>query len=68
MRAINAWIAGEAARDPRIEFADTRAAAAAPGQPDRLGGSPDGLHPDVAGYRRMAEALEPAILRWLVKM
>jgi lysophospholipase L1-like esterase len=65
MRAINAWIAAEAARDPRIEFADTRAAAAAPGQPDMLASSPDGLHPDVAGYRAMAEALEAAILRAL---
>lgn len=65
MREINSWIAAEAARDPRIEFADTRAAASAPGQPDKLAGSPDGLHPDVAGYRRMAEVLEPAIRRWL---
>jgi lysophospholipase L1-like esterase len=65
MREINAWIAAEAARDPRIEFADTRAAAAAPGRPDRLSGSPDGLHPDVAGYRKMAEALETAIGKWL---
>jgi lysophospholipase L1-like esterase len=65
MHDINKWIAAEAARDAHIEFADTRAAAAAPGQPDRLSGSPDGLHPDVAGYRKMAEALEPAILRML---
>jgi lysophospholipase L1-like esterase len=65
MREINAWIAAEAVRDPHIEFADTRAAAAAPGQPDKLSGSPDGLHPDVAGYRKMADALEPAILRRL---
>jgi len=65
MREINAWIAAEAARDPRIEFADTRAAAAAPGQPDHLSGSPDGLHPDVAGYRKMAEALAPALRRLL---
>lgn len=68
MREINKWIAAEAARDPRIEFADTRAAAAAQGQPDKLSGSPDGLHPDVAGYRKMADALEPAILRWLTKI
>lgn len=65
MREINAWIAAEAARDPRILFADTRAAAAAPGQPDLLAGSPDGLHPDVQGYRRMAEALEPVLKSWL---
>ena len=63
MREINKWIAAEAARDPRIEFADTRAAASAPSQPDKLAGSPDGLHPDAAGYRKMADALEPAILR-----
>jgi lysophospholipase L1-like esterase len=68
MREINAWVAAEAARDTNIEFADTRAAAAAPGKPDMLSGSPDGLHPDVAGYRKMAEALEPAILRTLEKM
>ncbi|HUR21263.1 MAG TPA: GDSL-type esterase/lipase family protein [Vicinamibacterales bacterium] len=63
MRDINKWIAAEAARDANIEFADTRAAAAAPGQPDRLAGSPDGLHPDVAGYKAMAEALEPALVK-----
>jgi lysophospholipase L1-like esterase len=61
MRAINTWIAAEAARDPHITLADTRAAVAAPGQPDRLASSPDGLHPDVAGYRRMADALSAAI-------
>lgn len=63
MREINAWIAAEAARDRRIAFADTRAATSAPGQPDLLAGSPDGLHPDVQGYRRMAEVIEKAILR-----
>jgi lysophospholipase L1-like esterase len=63
MHTINAWIASEAERDPRIEFANTRAAAAAPGQPDTLSGSPDGLHPDVAGYRAMAKVLEQAILK-----
>lgn len=62
MREINAWIAAVADRDPGMAFADTRAAVAAPGQPDTLSGSPDGLHPDVEGYRKMAEALEPAIL------
>ena len=61
MREINAWIAAEGRRDPRIRVADTRAAVAAPGQPDRLAGSPDGLHPDVAGYRNMAAALAPVI-------
>lgn len=57
MREINLWIAAEAARDANIHFADTRAAVAAPGDPDRLASSDDGLHPDVAGYRRMADAI-----------
>lgn len=62
MHAINAWIAAEAAADPNIVFADTRKAAAAADDLDRLSGSPDELHPDVEGYRKMAEALAPAIL------
>jgi lysophospholipase L1-like esterase len=61
MHEINAWIGAEAARDGWIAFVDTRAAAADPNDPDRLAGSPDDLHPDVDGYRRMAEALLPAI-------
>ena len=61
MHEINAWIAAECARDPRLTFVDTRKAVAADGQPDQLRGSPDGLHPDVDGYRRMALALEPAL-------
>jgi hypothetical protein len=28
-------------------------------------GSPDGLHPDVAGYHRMADAIEPMVRRVL---
>ncbi len=65
MRAINDWIRARAAADPRIVFVDTRAAVAAPGQPDMLASSPDGLHPDAAGYKRMADAIEPAIRRAL---
>ncbi len=61
MHEINAWIAAEAARDPNIQFVDTRAAAASPDHPDRLSGSPDGLHPDVPGYRKMADALAPVL-------
>ncbi|HUF46851.1 MAG TPA: GDSL-type esterase/lipase family protein [Vicinamibacterales bacterium] len=65
MHAINGWMAAEAARDPNLTFVDTRQAVAAPGQPDRLAGSPDDLHPDVEGYRKMADAIGPAIIRAL---
>jgi lysophospholipase L1-like esterase len=65
MHAVNAWIAEEARRDSNLFAVDTRLAVAAPDDPDRLAGSPDGLHPDIDGYRRMAEALEPAISRQL---
>ena len=66
MHAVNDWIRGYAARhDDRVVFCDTRAATAAPGQPDRLVSSPDDLHPSPDGYRRMANALEPAIARAL---
>ncbi|HEX6322704.1 MAG TPA: GDSL-type esterase/lipase family protein [Vicinamibacterales bacterium] len=61
MHAINAWIRAEAERDANITFADTRAAAARDDDPDMLRGSPDGLHPDIDGYRTMADALAPAI-------
>lgn len=61
MREINTWIAAEAARDANVSFVDTRAAAAAASDPDKLSGSPDGLHPDIDGYRRMGEAIEAMI-------
>jgi lysophospholipase L1-like esterase len=67
MREINRWIQDEAARRPHLRFADTRAATAAADDPDRLAGSPDGLHPDVAGYRRMADALAPELSECLDK-
>jgi len=55
MRQINDWIRGN------IAFADTRAAVAAPGDPDRLFDSPDGLHPSAEGYRRMADVIRAAL-------
>ncbi len=68
MRDVNTWIASEVERDPNLTFADTRAAVAAPNDPDRLAGSPDDLHPDVEGYRRMAAALAPVLVRRLDKL
>ena len=65
MHAVNRWIEEQARRDARIVFVDTRSAAAKPGNIDELAGTPDGLHPDVAGYHRMADAIEPAVRRVL---
>lgn len=68
MRLVNDWIRAYAARHAgSVVFCDTRAAVAAPGQPDRLVSSPDDLHPSPDGYKRMAEALEPAIKTALSK-
>jgi lysophospholipase L1-like esterase len=63
MREINEWIRTRAEADPDIEFVDTREAAAAAGNPDRLFESPDGLHPSAAGYRRMADAVRKVLER-----
>jgi lysophospholipase L1-like esterase len=66
MHAINDWVRRYAASHAgHVVFCDTRAAVAAPGQPDRLVSSPDDLHPSPEGYKRMASALEPAITQAL---
>ena len=63
MHEINAFIQSEGRADPGAVFVDTRAAVAAADNPDKLASSPDGLHPDAAGYRKMADAIAPAIER-----
>jgi len=67
MRQVNDWIRARAMRtdEPRIAFADTRAAVAAPGKPDTLSETPDHLHPSAAGYRAMADALRPVLEKLL---
>jgi lysophospholipase L1-like esterase len=66
MHAVNAWIRAYVADHPLdMAFADTRSAVAAADDPDRLLSSPDDLHPSPDGYRLMALALEPALMRVL---
>jgi len=61
MHAINDWIGKTCAGESAMRFVDTRAAVASGESPDLLASSPDGLHPDAAGYRKMADAIAPAI-------
>jgi acyl-CoA thioesterase I len=67
MRAVNEWIRAYTRTHGDAVFCDTRAAVAAPGDPDRLLSSPDDLHPSPEGYKRMAEVLEPAVVRALTQ-
>lgn len=60
IREINHWVE-KTAQDLGIPFCDTNRAVADPANSNRLRSSPDGLHPDVSGYRRMAEALTRTI-------
>ena len=53
---LNGWIESFA-KVLDIPFCDTHTAMADPQKPSRLRSSPDGMHPDVDGYRRMAAAL-----------
>jgi lysophospholipase L1-like esterase len=68
MHEINDWIRAQGRADPGVIYVDTRTAVAAPGDPDKLASSPDGLHPDAAGYRKMAEAIRPAVEQALLSI
>jgi lysophospholipase L1-like esterase len=57
---LNSWIADTANRLGLL-FCDTNLAVRDPRNQDRLLSSPDGLHPDVSGYRKMGEALAETI-------
>jgi len=57
---LNAWIEN-LTKVLGILFCDTHAAVADPADSNRLRGTPDGLHPDVAGYRAMGEVLARTI-------
>ncbi len=57
---INGWIE-KTANQLGILFCDTNSAVRDPHNPQRLLSSPDGIHPDVIGYRKMGEALAKTI-------
>lgn len=57
---LNHWIQ-ETARQIEILFCDTNRAVADPRNPRRLLSSPDVLHPEISGYRRIGEALVKVI-------
>jgi len=60
IRELNNWIR-DTARNLNIPFCDTNVLVADPENPNRLKTSPDGLHPDVSGYRAMAIGLVAVI-------
>ncbi|MBI2126168.1 MAG: hypothetical protein HYU02_02480 [Thaumarchaeota archaeon] len=62
IKQLNLWIK-ETAEELKILFCDTNSAVADPTNPDRLQSSPDGLHPDISGYRAMGEALAKVVER-----
>jgi len=63
MQEVNAWIR-ETAQRRGMGFCDTYAVVESPDRPGELSSSYDGLHPDVAGYRRIGEALAATLEAW----
>ena len=64
MAQVNAWIRDYSASHGLL-CCDLFSVVRDPASPWQLIGSPDGLHPDVAGYRAMGEALTGVIERWM---
>lgn len=62
LREVNAWVVS-ASKAPGRLFCDTNLAVRDKANADLLSSSPDGLHPDVEGYRRMGEALTATLER-----
>ena len=56
IRWVNAWIEGRS-KSTSMLFCDTNRAVRDAEDPDTLSSTPDGLHPDVDGYRKMGEAV-----------
>jgi len=62
IREVNSWIEAISISKDRL-FCDTNLAVRDEKDPDLLSSSPDGLHPDVEGYRKMGEALTKTLER-----
>lgn len=60
MDRVNSWIKKEAQKNKYL-FCDTFKALEDPKNPHRLIGTPDQIHPDIAGYRKMGQALLKAL-------
>ncbi len=64
MRDVNRWIQAASA-ERGFGFCDLFRVVEDPVRPWSLASTPDGLHPDPEGYRRIGEALADALERWL---
>lgn len=64
MAELNDWIRSYAG-EQGLEFCDTHQAVADPGNPGRLVSTADNLHPDVAAYRKMGEAISESVRKHL---
>jgi lysophospholipase L1-like esterase len=60
MSEVNVWIEAYA-RKNNLGFCDTYRAVEDPNRPGFLLGSADGIHPDIATYRKMGEAIAKAL-------
>jgi len=64
MKSVNQWILNTAT-EAGFGFCDTGAVVAKPGERHLLRATPDGLHPDIEGYRLMGQALTVAVEQWI---
>jgi len=62
IREVNAWIETASRASGRL-FCDTNLAVREKDSPNLLASSPDGLHPDVEGYKKMGMALSATLER-----
>jgi lysophospholipase L1-like esterase len=65
LSGVNRWIEEYSAAHGLL-YCDLFRAVSDPAQPWQLAGSPDGLHPDAEGYRRMGELITRVIERGLL--